>query len=74
MAKKPNSCLANIVQQLMAKDRTTSPGRFGKKSNSSHLGVASSKTSSRSSKRRRRRRRSKRGEEKREKRSAHYLN
>ena len=29
-----------------------SPGRFGKKSNSSHLGVASSKTSSRSSKRR----------------------
>jgi hypothetical protein len=25
--KKTNSCLANIVQQLMAKDRTTSPGR-----------------------------------------------
>jgi hypothetical protein len=24
--KKTNSCLANIVQQLMAKDRTTSPG------------------------------------------------
>ena len=25
--KKTNSCLANIEQQLMAKDRTTSPGR-----------------------------------------------
>jgi len=25
--KKTNSYLANIVQQLMAKDRTTSPGR-----------------------------------------------
>ena len=25
--KKTNSCLANKVQQLMAKDRTTSPGR-----------------------------------------------
>ena len=57
LAKKTNICLANIVQQLMAKDRTTSPGRvlgdLAKKSNSSHLGVASSKTSSRSSKRRR---------------------
>jgi len=31
--KKNNSCLANIEQQLMAKDRTN-PGRFGKKSNS----------------------------------------
>ena len=27
LAKKTNSCLANKVQQLMAKDRTTSPGR-----------------------------------------------
>ena len=27
LAKKSNSCLTNIVQQLMAKDRTTSPGR-----------------------------------------------
>ena len=27
LAKKPNSYLANIEQQLMAKDRTTSPGR-----------------------------------------------
>jgi len=25
-SKKINSCLANIEQQLMAKDRTTSPG------------------------------------------------
>ena len=57
MAKKSNCCLTNIVQQLMEKYRTTSPGRvlgdLAKKSNSSHLGVASSKTSSRSSKRRR---------------------
>ena len=27
LAKKTNSCLTNIEQQLMAKDRTTSPGR-----------------------------------------------
>ena len=27
LAKKSNSCLANIGQQLMKKDRTTSPGR-----------------------------------------------
>ena len=27
LGKKTNNCLANIVQQLMAKDRTTSPGR-----------------------------------------------
>ena len=51
-------------QQLLSKHSATadgkrqdnkswaSPGRFGKKSNSSHLRVASSKTSSRSSKRR----------------------
>jgi hypothetical protein len=53
--KKTNSCLANKLQQLMAKDRTTSPGRvlgdLAKKSNSSqqlvarssHLGVVSRK-------------------------------
>ena len=40
--QKNNSCLANKVQQLMAKDRTTSPGRFGKKSNSSQQLVARS--------------------------------
>ena len=27
LAKKTNSCLANIEQQLMAKDKTTSPRR-----------------------------------------------
>ena len=56
--------LAKKNQQLLSKHSAASdgkrqdnkswasPGRFGKKSNSSHLGVASSKTSSRSSKRR----------------------
>ena len=27
LAKKSNNCLANIEQQLMTEDRTTSPGR-----------------------------------------------